>query len=120
MAIPIYFKQGESVKIKENGDFFTEEMSLSYDKCILIIAAYDSSGDVVDFSVGTAKVFQSSIDGQYFDEAANQIDLTTAGTSATYEPPYIFGPVKKAKLTLSSVDFVTDGIDHIKAFVWRA
>lgn len=109
-------------KLTGNGTFYTEVQSADYDLCSMYIAAYDANDNVVVPSVGIATFSIETIKGQYTSknfEGDNPVDLALIGEDSNYNIPKFDGVCIGAKVVISGADFVTDGIDHIKAFCWR-
>lgn len=119
MARREFYRDGESSKLTSNGTYIAKKLPPEYSDSVCVICAYDASGNVVTPNVGTAVFSLSPIEGQFHDADIFSINLTLAGPVATYEIPRVFGPVVESKVVLSDVDFVGDGIDHIKAYIWR-
>lgn len=111
-----------NIKITANGTYFTEVQWLEFESAVMYIAAYDSSGNIVTPSVGTATFSVETIGGQFVSapsDGDNPVDLTLIGEDSTYNMPLFLGGVRGAKLVLSGADFVTDGIAYFKAYCWR-
>ena len=121
MAKRYYFKDGDSIELSSNSVFSTGDMPVEHESSIVYIAAYDSNGDIITPTAGTATVSVESIEGEFdsgTSDGDNPIDLTLTGASASYSKPLFLGCVQSAKMSISGVDF--GAVDHIKAFMWRA
>lgn len=119
MAERFYFKDSGSIELPIDGTFLTGEYPIEYESGYIVIALYDSNGDIVTPSAGTCTVEASPIDGQWHNGVTAGdavIDLTLAGASATYTIPLFKGPHKQARITLASVA----GANSAKAYIWRA
>lgn len=126
MAKPYYFYDEEltDVKLTANGTYVTERQSLDFTRGVCVIAAYDASGNAVEtITAGSATFKPEPIIGQSHSGQSggdNPVNLANAEASASYDLPFFDGPIERATLTIANVDFVADGIDHFKAFIWRA
>ena len=118
MAERFNFKDGDSLELPIDGVFYTDVFPPRFEKCAIIIALYDANGDIVTPGAGTCTCEASPIKGQWHTTPSSgdsAIDLTLAGSSATYAiPVYEDAPMTQAKITLASVA----GADHAKAFLW--
>jgi hypothetical protein len=113
-----YFKDSGSIELPIDGVFYTDEFSPEYEGNLIVIAFYDSSGDIVTASTGTVTVEVTPIKGQWFNGVSSgdaTITASEAGATATYGIPVFLGPVTQARITLASVA----GADHAKAYLWR-
>jgi hypothetical protein len=118
MAERFYFTDSGSIELPIDGTFTSDLYPIELGKGYIVIAFYDSNGDIVTPSAGTCTVEVSPIKGQWHNGVSSGdavIDATLAGAAATYTIPLFEGPQTQARITLASVA----GADHAVGYIWR-
>lgn len=107
-----YFITGEVA----NGDFFSEEMSGSYENCQLAFINFYSDEYITQSTPTAGSVdFSLSADGTNYRTVNSGSFSAAQAYSDSRTPPNANGLAVRAKLTLSGVNNAT----HFKACVWR-
>lgn len=112
------FKNVDSIELPIDGTFYTDNFPPRFEKCAIVIALYDASGNIVTPSAGSCACEATPIEGQWHSTASSGdsvINLTSAGTSSTYViPVFENAPITQARITLADVA----GADHAVAYLW--
>lgn len=94
------------------------DMDIELENGVMVMAFYNSSGQVVTPSGGTVIPETSPIEGQWYGPTSGDASIdaeTISSETSIYVRPSFFGPAIEGRVTISGVS----GADYFKCFFWR-